>query len=200
MKHPLPMKRPILVTLSVVIAGCAAPYKPTVDPDRSARIRFVTEHPASVQGIEATFVNHHPNRCSPSAGSNTIDAQSQSIALLIGNVSLGTPMFAMMQPKDALTNLGMPGPVPSKQDLYTEKTIPANDPFSFSMRATYRSGYNMQTTCSLGVEFVPVPGADYEAAYVKVGDGCSIRLVQLSSNGSGSLNTPVAAKRLRTCD
>lgn len=194
------MKTPILVAFTLAISGCASPYKPTVDERSAARIRFVTEHPASVQGIEATLVNFHPNRCSPSAASGTIGSESQAIALLIGNVSLGTPIFAVMQPKGALTNLGMPGQVPSKQDLYTEKNIPANTPFSFSMRATYRSGYNTQTTCALGLEFLPVPGADYEAAYVKVGDACSIRLSQLSNNGQVTQASPVTAQRLKTCE
>lgn len=194
------MKLPILATLILAIAGCATPYKPTVDEHNSARVRFVTEHPASVVGIEATTVNFHPNGCSPSAASNTIDSQSQAIALLVGNASFGTPIFAVMQPKDALTNLGMPGQVPSKQDLYTEKKIPASKPFSFSMRATYRTGYNTQATCAVGLEFLPQPGVDYEAAYVKVGDACSVRLVQLSNDGQTTQATSVNARRLRTCE
>lgn len=188
--------------LSIVVAGilaaCATPYAPVLDGRPTARIRFVTEHPTSIDGIEAyTRVHYHPGYCSPSARSdahhNTYDSRSQLIARLTGN----TPIFVTQH--GATVRLGIPGEPSAKESLYVEAPIAAGQPFRFSMRINYRAQWLARVGCAVGVQFRPEADADYEAVYSRVGEGCAIKLFRLTLAGTSVQKTQIPAAKLPDC-
>jgi len=203
--HPRQRSWPATVLLAVavpvVVAGCSSAYKPTLEGKPIARVRFITEHPTSTAGIEATFVGYLTQRCNPFNLTDLSGQYYQRVAILAGNASLGTPLFAMQQPADAMVRQGMPGEPPSNDSLYSERRVPAGENFSFGMSSSYRVGLNRVATCSVAGAFTPEVDTDYQAVYLQVGlYGCAVRLSKYAVAGKLlPMPVPVEITELPKC-
>jgi hypothetical protein len=174
-----------VLTAPLLIAGCATDYKPKIEGKATARVRFITEHPSTTQGIEATFVSVAKNHCRAANSSDISGNYYQRLAILTGNASLGTPLFAMQQPAGAMVRQGMPGEAPTNGTLYSESRVPAGESFPLNMSTTYRASLTRVASCTVAGSFTPEPDTDYQAIYQQVGMyGCAVRLSKYAVGGA----------------
>ncbi len=179
-----------LITLAVIVTGCVTKYQPDLTNRSTARLRVVSTYP--IAALAAVL----KSECAPHS---TISWDSK--AQLLGALWAGEKLFGGKAPRQSI---GIPN-TPEEDIGFIERQIPAEAPISLGFYASTEGVASgglggMETKCTGGVMFNPIPNTDYEVRFLPVSRGCAITVNQLKIDGDKVISERVGdAKALPRC-
>lgn len=163
----------------VVTCLCAcAPlpaYKPDLAGKPTARIRLVSIHPSGAYPRQLSGGACVPGRWT---GGPMVEGQGYTPSLH------GIPR--PNHPEDIRREgIGIPMTGIPRSANFTEHKIVAESPIVFEFHTVYQERFGATKSCTTGIAFTPKEGADYEAIFSQIDQGCKVSLVRLRLNPAG---------------
>lgn len=165
----------------MLVAGCATPYAEPQSGDSHAKLR-VTQ----TRAFGTTFVSELEEPCISAFKTG------RDIGSLQGNMTL---MYEHRRKSLGIVD------APTNSASYTEVRVPTNREFLLSVRVTANQSALGDTTCQVGVAFLPKQGESYEAVYDYRPEarGCSITVNSLSDRAGVVSRSAIPVKLLPRC-
>lgn len=156
----------LALSLSVIAAGCATPYKPNLAGQPSANIRMLSNH------TRISWAGLLKDACVPST---TFGWES-------GSDNIGQ-LTARSNPRR--TSIGMPLQEIPAETAFIETAVPANSPISVGFSTL---GLFHVQACGAGIQFTPQQGADYQVTYNgESAMSCSISVSKIVKTPEGAV-------------
>jgi hypothetical protein len=169
------------LAIFLLVAGCATPYVEPRPSESHAKLRVM-----QTRAFGTTYVSELEEPCLSNFKSG------RSIGSLQGNMTL---MYEHRRKSLGIVD------APANSDSYTELRVPSDREFLLSVRVKANQSALGETSCQVGVSFIPKPGESYEAVYdYRPGErGCFMSVKSLHEQAGVISRNTIPVKPLPRC-